>query len=198
MSVLERLQGESGDGAFGDAVPVPVWRRQRAGEPVGRRPAARSRPNRKSAPSSTRSRPDTCARRHPADRRPRLRRHRRPEVAAGRVDQRIGASRNSAARIRSAKRSTWATRSPSIGIVSDARRRSLDAPPRAGGLPALHAVRAALHGRGRAHRSRRRRGGVGGARPPSRRSIPTCRSATSRPWSRSSRSRPASRASDRS
>ena len=88
---------------------------------------------------------------------------RRPtaEVAAGRVDQRSRRSRNSAARIRSAKRSTWATGSPSS--ASSRTRAGVRSTPRPRRhLSALHAVRAALHGRGRPHRSRRRCGGVGG------------------------------------
>ena len=45
MSVLERMQGESGHRELGDAVSVPVWRWQRTSQPLGGRTTARSHPN---------------------------------------------------------------------------------------------------------------------------------------------------------
>ena len=105
-------------------------------------------------------------------------------------------SRNSTAGIRSAKRSIWATPITVIGIVSDARRRSLDAAPKAAVyLPTRNSCCLTWA------RSSEPIAAPAQWRPPSdrpsRRSIPTCQSATSRRWSKSSRSRPASRASAR-
>ena len=64
---------------------------------------------------------------HPAAARPRLRRDRRPERRRRSRSSANRPARSSAARIRSAKRSTWAMPVTVVGIVSDARRRSLDA-----------------------------------------------------------------------
>ena len=152
---------ESGNRAIRDAVPVSVRRRQRADQPGDRRPA------RETSSATGVGRPQfDFARispgvRCPADPRPRLRRERWPQVAAGRLDQRVddqGIRRQGSHRRKDRHGRSRDHRRHRVGCAAPVARRRAESRR----LPAVYPVRIALHGCGRPHRSRRGRRGLRG------------------------------------